>query len=90
MLYGGQGIFYGTQSVAGVVNIVTKPHSEETTGSIAVSVDDNDGYHINGDLRSGVGNHRFALYGSIDEADGFQPFTDEDYQPSTEPAGAIT
>lgn len=82
VLYGGQGIFYGTQSVAGVVNIVTKAHSETTTGTVAASLDDNDGYHINGELRTGTGPHRFAVYGSIDEADGFQPFTDEHYQPS--------
>ena len=82
VLYGGQGIFYGTQSVAGVVNIVTKAHSETTTGTVAASLDDNDGYHINGELRTGTGPHRFAVYGSIDEADGFQPFTDEHFQPS--------
>ena len=33
VLYGGQGIFYGTQSVAGVVNVVTKVFSNETDAS---------------------------------------------------------
>lgn len=82
VLYGGQSIFYGTQSVAGVINIVTRPHSETTTGSAAVSADTNDGYHLNGEVRTGTGPHRFALYGSIDDAEGFKPFSNEDYQPS--------
>ena len=34
VLYGGQGIFYGTQSVAGVVNVVTKSFSGDPTGQL--------------------------------------------------------
>ena len=82
VLYGGQGIFYGTQSVAGVVNIVTKPFSDTTAGSASVGFDGNDGYHVNGEFRSSAGPHQFVFYGSIDNADGFQPFADNDYQPS--------
>lgn len=82
VLYGGQGIFYGTQSVAGVVNVVTKPFSEDQTGSLSLSVDGNDGYHANAEYRNSAGPHQFVLYGSVDDADGFQPFSNSDYQPS--------
>ncbi|HEY8519662.1 MAG TPA: TonB-dependent receptor [Gammaproteobacteria bacterium] len=82
VLYGGQGIFYGTQSVAGVVNVVTKSFSEEPSGSFGVGLDEHDGTHLTADYRFSVGDHRFALYASKDESDGFQPFADEDYQPS--------
>jgi len=82
VLYGGQGIFYGTQSVAGVVNIVTKPFTNDPTGSASVGFDGNDGYHVNGEFRSASGPHQFVIYGSIDSADGFQPFSNDDYQPS--------
>ncbi len=82
VLYGGQGIFYGTQSVAGVVNIVTKSFSDHSTGSASVGFDGNDGYHVNGEYRSSAGPHQFVFYGSVDNADGFQPFEDSDYQPS--------
>lgn len=82
VLYGGQGIFYGTQSVAGVVNVVTKSFSDEPTGSVNVGLDDNSGTHLAGDYRTAFGGHQLALFASKDEADGFQPFPTEDYQPS--------
>ena len=82
VLYGGQGIFYGTQAVAGVVNVVTKSFSEESTGNVGVTVDGNDGTHINADFSTSVNDHQFVFYASSDEADGFQPFRTVDYQPS--------
>ena len=82
VLYGGQGIFYGTQSVAGVVNVVTKPFGEDATGSASIGVDENDAYHMNADYRFSTGSQQFVFYGSVDSAGGFQPFSDADYQPS--------
>ena len=82
VLEGGQGLMYGTQAVAGVINVVTRAFSEKPAGALSVGADTNDGRHLNGYYRSGFGGHRVVLYGSIDEADGFQPFRDQDYQPS--------
>lgn len=83
VLKGGQGIFYGTQSVSGVVNIVTKGFSKERDGQVSVGVHSNDGYHAGGYLRGSASDHEFVLYASKDDADGFQPFRDEHYQPSS-------
>ncbi|HEX7082069.1 MAG TPA: TonB-dependent receptor plug domain-containing protein, partial [Gammaproteobacteria bacterium] len=74
VLYGGQGIFYGTQSVAGVVNVVTKPFREEPAGNVGVGFDGNGGIHASADFSIRVGDHRLVLYASKDEADGFRPF----------------
>jgi len=82
VLYGGQGIFYGTQSVAGVVNVVTASFSAEPTGSIEIGFDEYSGTHLNADYRTTVGDHNLVFYASKDESDGFQPFPDADYQPS--------
>ena len=62
VLYGGQGIFYGTQSTAGVVNVVTKSFSHDPSGSIGIGFDDNDGTHVNGGLPSGFGDHQIVLF----------------------------
>ena len=82
VLYGGQGIFYGTQSVAGVVNVVTKAFSRQPSGNVALSVDSNDGVHVNAGYQTAVEGHEIVFYFSKDEAEGFQPFKDEHYQPS--------
>jgi len=83
VLYGGQGIFYGTQSVGGVVNIVTSAFSAEPTGNIAVGFDEYNGTHVNGNYRTSFGDHNLVFYASKDESDGFQPFADADFQPSS-------
>ena len=82
VLYGGQGIFYGTQSVAGVVNIVTSSFTGEPGGHVKIGYDEHGGVHISADYRTGVAGHDFVLFASRDESDGFAPYPDEDFQPS--------
>jgi vitamin B12 transporter len=82
VLEGGQGLFYGTQSVAGVVNVITKGFSDRPGAHVSVGADSNDGTHVDGYFRTGVNGHQFVVFGSSDRADGFQPFPGADYQPS--------
>ena len=83
VLKGGQGIFYGTQSVGGVINIVTKGFSNEMDGAVGTGVNSNDGFNVNAYLRGAAGDHQFVLYGSKDDADGYTPYRSEDIQPSS-------
>ena len=82
-LEGGQGLFYGTQGIAGAVNMVTRGFSEMSDGMVKVGLDTNEGYHASGYYRDTLGAHQFVVYASHDEAEGFQPFRDQDYQPSS-------
>ena len=82
VLKGGQGIFYGTQAVGGVVNIVTKSFQDEPDGSVSAGLHSNEGYGANAYYRAGRGNHQFVAYASKDEADGYRPYRDEEIQPS--------
>jgi len=82
VLKGGQGLYYGTQAVGGIINIVTKGFTQQTDGRIEVGYDTNEGRHLNGYARGGTGDHYFTGFASYDEADGFQPFSDADMQPS--------
>lgn len=82
VLKGGQGLYYGSQAVAGVVNIVTRDFARELDGALEVGIHTNTGYNVNGYLRGGSGDHYFVAFGSRDQAEGFQPFRDTDYQPS--------
>lgn len=82
VLYGGQGIFYGTQSVAGVVNVVTRAYSAEPSGSLEFGVDEFQGYHLNGTYAASLGENEIVLYASKDDSDGYQPFSGDELQPS--------
>jgi len=49
---------------------------------VSAGLDSNDGLHVNGEYRNSSGPHQFVVYASVDNADGFQPFSNGDYQPS--------
>ena len=61
ILKGGQGIFYGTQSVSGVVNVVTRSFSDATDARVGVGFDDNDGKHADVFVRGKRGDTRIVL-----------------------------
>jgi len=79
---GGQGLFYGTQAVAGAVNVVTKAFADTTNGQVQAGFDTNRGGHANVFARHAQGGHRFVLFGSKDEARGYRSFPDNQYQSS--------
>lgn len=82
ILDGPQSLFYGTQAIAGAVNIVTRSFGGAPDGALAVGGDSNGGRHLDVYFRDALGRHRFVIYGSADESDGYQPFRTQDYQPS--------
>jgi outer membrane cobalamin receptor len=82
ILEGGQALFYGTQAVAGAVNIVTKAYSDTPDGSITAAADTINDRHFDAYARDTIGKSQFVVYGSADKSSGYQPFRNEDYQPS--------
>jgi vitamin B12 transporter len=82
VLDGGQGLFFGTSAVAGVINIVTRPFTDMTTGRLSVGGDTNDGVTANGYVSGALGGLKVVANASYDESRGFQPYPDADFQPS--------
>jgi len=82
VLNGGQALFYGTQAVAGAINIVTKGFSDHPDGAVSVGYDTNQAQQYNGYYRDTVGSNHFVVYATHDQAPGFQPFPDDEFQPS--------
>src|ERR1700722_8146115 len=82
VLDGGQALFYGTQAVAGAVNIVTKSFSDHPDGAVSVGGDSNNGKQVQGYFRDTIGSNHFVAYALHDESTGIQPLPDADYQPS--------
>ncbi len=83
VIEGGQGLFYGTQAVAGVINVVTKSFTEVANGRLQGGIDSNDGEHVNLFARASRNGNRFVVYASKDRADGFRNFPVDQYTPST-------
>lgn len=74
VLKGGQSLFYGTQAVAGAINIVTREFSDTPGGQVSIGVDSHQGYRLNGYGRAAFGGHKFVVYASKDQGDGFRQF----------------
>ena len=79
---GPQALFYGTQSVAGAINIITKDFSDHLDGALTGGGDTNSSYHVDGFVRGPVGPGRLVAYASADRSSGFLPFPEEEFQPS--------
>lgn len=82
VIEGGQALFYGTQAIAGAINIVTKAFTDNRDGKVTIAADTNTGKHGDAYARDTYGKSQFVVYVSADKSDGFQPFRDQDYQPS--------
>jgi outer membrane cobalamin receptor len=74
VLKDGQGLFYGTQAVAGVINIVTKGFSDTPDGRVTVGGATNESLDASGYYRGSVGPNKFIGYVSYDRSDGYEPY----------------
>ncbi|KTC22720.1 TonB-dependent receptor [Pseudomonas putida] len=79
VLKGGQSLLFGTQAVAGVINIVTRSaHSRDPSGQVNLGVDSFMGR--NGDARierifsNGLGDLGLLAYVSHNVSEGYQPY----------------
>lgn len=85
ILKGGQSLFYGTQAVAGVVNIVTREFAEATEGELALGAGSLGEQQLKGWMADAHGDNRFVLSGSHARSDGYQPYRDAHREPSAAP-----
>ena len=83
VLEGPEALFYGTQGVAGAINVITRDFTATPDGQVAIGGDTNSSGHIDAYFSDALGGQRFVLFGSSDHSQGFQPFRDRDYQPSS-------
>lgn len=79
---GPQALFYGTQSIAGAVNIITRDFTNHTDGALTAGGDTNSSYHFDGYARGQVGPGRLVVYASADGSRGFLPYPVNEFQPS--------
>ncbi|MEX2333126.1 MAG: TonB-dependent receptor, partial [Pseudohongiella sp.] len=86
VLKGSHGLMYGTQAIAGVINVVTRGFSETTDGNVTVGTGSDGLQRINGYVRGALGQdrqHKMVLWASKDKSDGYEIYNN--YQPSAQP-----
>jgi outer membrane cobalamin receptor len=79
VLMGGEGLFYGTEATSGVVNIITKKPTAETSGQFGVSYGTHGTVDVNGHLSGSIGENKFLGFISHDRWDGYQAYREGDY-----------
>ena len=80
VLKGSHGLMYGTQAIAGVINVVTRDFSETTDGSVTLGAGSHGQRRINGYIRGALGDHKLVAWASKDQTDGYEIY--DNYQPS--------
>lgn len=80
ILKGGESLFYGTQGVAGAINIVTRDFSSTYGGQFSAGYDTNNSFTLDGWARGAAGKHKFVGWANHAQSSGFQQF--DTYQPS--------
>jgi vitamin B12 transporter len=82
VLKGGQGLFYGTQAVAGVVNIVLRDPANEPGGNVTGAVGSLGDRRLATRVSDGNEFGRWLVFGEHDHSDGYRPYPDDAYQAS--------
>ncbi len=82
VLKGGEGLFYGTDSQAGVINIITKKVTKNVSGEIGASYGSKNHIGINGHVSDTLNNHGFMVFGGHEGWDGYRPFENNIYERS--------
>jgi len=75
VLKGGESLFYGTQAAAGVINVVTRSFTDDFNGQVNGSVESRFGTNLDGYARGSIGEHKFVVYASRNEAEGYRPYS---------------
>ncbi|UVL21516.1 TonB-dependent receptor [Pseudomonas sp. B21-044] len=84
VLKGGQSLLFGTQAVAGVINIVTRsPQRRQASGEVNLGLDSFAGSskdaRVERIFSNGFGDLGLLAYVSHNVSDGYQPFRNRDY-----------
>jgi outer membrane cobalamin receptor len=74
VLKDGQGLYYGTQAVAGVINVVTRGFSDTPDGRIMLGGGTNENVDASGYYRGALGDNKFVAFASYDRAQGYKTY----------------
>jgi outer membrane cobalamin receptor len=77
VLYGGEGLFYGTEATSGVINIVTKPVTKKLSMEFGAAYGQYQHRDLHAHVSETIDGHGFMVFGSNDAWEGYQPYSNE-------------
>ncbi len=77
VLYGGEGLFYGTEATAGVINVITKPITKQLSGQVGAAAGSYRFHDTNAYVSESWDNHGLMVFASNDGWQGYQHFDDQ-------------
>jgi vitamin B12 transporter len=80
VLKGGESLFYGSDARAGVINVITKKITRETSGEFGMTYGDNEYREVYGHVTGTVDSHGLMVFGSQDASDGYVTCDDQAYR----------
>ena len=87
ILKGGESLFYGTSARAGVINIITKEITEETSGEFGTSYGEEEYREVYGHVTETLDGHGLMAFGSHEAYDGYHVCDDQAYSDALNPGG---
>jgi vitamin B12 transporter len=79
VLTGGEGLFYGTEAVGGVINVITKKPGEDFGGEVGVSYGSYGSLDSWANIGGTIKGHKFMAFASYDSSDGYVPYKEETF-----------
>ncbi len=80
VLKGGHSLMYGTQAIAGVVNVVTRSFSETPTGGVSLGTGSHGMRKLSAYGSNTFGDHKLVAWASLDQSNGYEIY--DNYQPN--------
>lgn len=82
VIKGGQAAIYGSDAIAGVINIITKQYQGVDQGEVNLSVDSLPSFDAGAFVSAEVNNFQYTLSASTSQSEGYQIWPDEEYSPT--------
>ncbi|GIU28974.1 TonB-dependent siderophore receptor [Shewanella sp. MBTL60-007] len=82
VIKGSQSVLFGSEAIAGVINIITKSYQGSDAGELSLAADSLPSYDLSGFVSSEIDSVQLSLAASSSQSDGYALWPDEEYSPT--------
>ncbi|WP_299807951.1 TonB-dependent siderophore receptor [uncultured Shewanella sp.] len=82
VIKGPQSVLFGSEAIAGVINIITKSYQGSDSGELSLAADTLPSYDLSGFVSSEIESVQLSLAASSSQSEGYALWPDEEYSPT--------